>query len=99
MNDSIINGFQAEMEKIGIAGAGIARTAFKKTFGQKAKSAYKKYKPTKTDVAITAGAAGAGALIGNRAINKTNRKREAFKKKLTGTYQPGAGMIAPPRAY
>jgi hypothetical protein len=43
------------------------------------------------------GAAGAYGL--SKVLKSKKRKEKAFTKRLTGRYQPGAGMIAPPRAY
>lgn len=50
--------------------------------------------------ALAAGALGAGALYGAyKTVQNKKQKRLATKRRITGTFQPGAGMIAPPRAY
>lgn len=52
--------------------------------------------------ALALGAAGLGAagMYGYHKIKqRATKKRKAVKKMLTGQYQPGAGMVAPPRSY
>ena len=50
--------------------------------------------------ALAGGGLGAlGALAGYKMLQKQKQRKKAFTKRLTGTYQPGAGMIAPPRSY
>jgi hypothetical protein len=51
-----------------------------------------------TALALGGAAIGAGVL-GHKMLQKEKQRRKAFTKRLTGTYQPGAGMIAPPRSY
>ena len=50
--------------------------------------------------ALAGGGLGAlGALATHKMLQKQKQRKKAFTKRLTGTYQPGAGMIAPPRSY
>lgn len=52
--------------------------------------------------ALALGAAGLGAagLYGAYSIaQREKKKRKAVKRMITGQYQPGAGMIVPPRSY
>lgn len=51
--------------------------------------------------ALAIGAIGAGGYGSYKMIQgkKQKQKRVAAKRRITGTFQPGAGMIAPPRAY
>jgi len=46
-----------------------------------------------------AAALGSAAYLGHKMLQKQKQKKKAFTKRLTGTFQPGAGMIAPPRSY
>ncbi len=45
------------------------------------------------------GVLAAGGLLAALGFGERKRKQKAFTKKLTGRYQPGAGMITPPRSY
>lgn len=54
-------------------------------------------------VGLAVSGLGAGGLgmgyLGYKMLQRERQKKKAFTKRLTGTYQPGAGMIAPPRSY
>ena len=49
---------------------------------------------------LALGAIGAaGAYGAHKMIQGKKKQRQTAKRRITGTFQPGAGMIAPPRAY
>lgn len=42
---------------------------------------------------------GAPMAVGAYMSGRKQQREQAFRRKLTGSYRPGAGMLVPPRAY
>lgn len=98
MNENIQKGFREEICKLGIGRA--ALTSLKGAHTKATKYLGKKVWPKVIGGTALVGAAAAVPLVAAGAVKqKRIRKRRAAARRITGQYQPGAGMIAPPQAY
>lgn len=98
MNDNIQKGFREEICKLGVGKA--ALTSLKGAHTKATKYLGSKVWPKVIAGTALAGTAAAVPLVAASALKqKTIRKRKASARRITGQYQPGAGMIAPPQSY